>query len=543
MTNQLPKLGFATETDHRLSVWYHKLSVEGSARLQRHFGFLGSLLQVQVDSHMLESLIVFWDPTVMVFRFGEQELTPTLEEYAGLLKLTISGDPVLPNFKPGKSRTADFLGMKRDVLERAVGGDFSRYPISFLLDRFMDPEGFYKHHFSCSLSEWADNRLWVLALCLVAHLLFPREDKKIDMTLIDVIIQVRNGRTFIPAIIAETLRTLTFCRHKGKGFFTASASLLQIWMVSHLFKCPRPVQHFMNVDIITPLSKLPPPVQGKTEWYRYLAQLQDFDIQWYLGLCSSSSVRIQTSELSFIPLIGLTGGTPYAPGRVLRQFNRIQYIPRTEDMSYFYFDHSTSTKDRYSKALNQWCSVQPDEDHTNHLAGTGPAYVEWMQEELGLQLIEPKRPRTEESIINDHVKRLRTALDQEEAIRTRVQQENDQLQVNLHDAHARINHLEEALEQEEAARTLERERHRAYVQKSQARLRQLEIDILTKAESRISALHERLQQEEGENNRLKTVLGRIRELTMEFPQGDFSSFQVGLDTARTYMWNVLQLLF
>ena len=61
----------------------------------------------------------------MIFRFGEQELTPTLEEYTGMLKLTISGNPVLPNFKLGKSRTTDFLGMRRDILEKAVGGDFS----------------------------------------------------------------------------------------------------------------------------------------------------------------------------------------------------------------------------------------------------------------------------------------------------------------------------------------------------------------------------------------------------------------------------------
>ena len=92
MTNQLPKLSFATETNPRLSVWYHKLSPEDSARFQRHFGFLGSFLLVKIDGHMLESLVIFWNPTVMVFRFGEQELTPTLEEYAGLLKLTISGD-------------------------------------------------------------------------------------------------------------------------------------------------------------------------------------------------------------------------------------------------------------------------------------------------------------------------------------------------------------------------------------------------------------------------------------------------------------------
>ena len=77
--------------------------------------------------------------------------------------------------------------MKRDTLEKAVGRDFSWYPIGFLLDRFMAPDRFYKYKFSCLLSGWADNRLWVLALCLVAHLLFPREDRKIDMALIDIV--------------------------------------------------------------------------------------------------------------------------------------------------------------------------------------------------------------------------------------------------------------------------------------------------------------------------------------------------------------------
>ena len=80
----------------------------------------------------------------MVFHFREQELTPTLKEYAGLLKLTIARDPVLPNFKSSKNQTADFLDMRRDVLEKAIGGDFSRYPIDFLLDRSMNPDGFYK---------------------------------------------------------------------------------------------------------------------------------------------------------------------------------------------------------------------------------------------------------------------------------------------------------------------------------------------------------------------------------------------------------------
>ena len=123
---------------------------------------------------------------------------------------------------------ANFLGMRRNVLEKAVGGDFLWYPISFLLDRFMAPDSFYKHNFnfSCSFLDWVDNQLWVLTLCLIAHLLFPHEDRKVDMALIDVVAHVRSGQTFISTNMAETLWTLTFCKHKGKGFFTASTSLL-----------------------------------------------------------------------------------------------------------------------------------------------------------------------------------------------------------------------------------------------------------------------------------------------------------------------------
>ena len=56
-----------------------------------------------------------------------------------------------------ENQTAHFLGIKRDVLKKATGGDFSRYLIGFLLDRFMAPDGFYKYNFLCTLSGWADN--------------------------------------------------------------------------------------------------------------------------------------------------------------------------------------------------------------------------------------------------------------------------------------------------------------------------------------------------------------------------------------------------
>ena len=144
------KLRFIPRADPRLLAWYHSLSIEDKTKFKGHFGFLGSLLEVKPDKDMLESLITFWDPKTTVFRFREQELTPTLEEYASLLKLSIHNDPVQPNFKIGKTQVLDFLGINRDILAK----EFLHFPMDFLISRYMTPGGFNKRDFYCEYEEW-----------------------------------------------------------------------------------------------------------------------------------------------------------------------------------------------------------------------------------------------------------------------------------------------------------------------------------------------------------------------------------------------------
>ena len=539
------KLGFIPRADPRLLVWYHSLSIEDKTKFEGHFGFLGSLLEVKHDKDILESLITFWDPETAVFRFGEQELTPTLEEYAGLLKLPIRNDPVQPNFKIGKTQVSDFLGINRDILEK----EFLRFPMDFLISRYMTPGGFNKRDFCCEQEEWQNKRLWVLALCLLAHLLFPREDRKVDMALIEIVIQIRNGRTFIPTILAETLRTLTFCKQRGKGFLTASVGLLQIWLVSHLVQGSCTSQGFMHRDIIKPLNKLSPPTQANGRWCEYLAQLEGQDIQWYLGWGSSRSIRVQTRELPFIPLLGISGVAPYAPGRVLRQFKRLQHIPQIGDMSFFHFSYSSPiSRERYNKALNQWGLIILDEwigDESK--VGVDPEYIKWIEENKG-QSSGSKRPRMEEPGVQEHIKRLRNTLKCEETARAQVERERDQFRTNLGNAQARINQLEyTVLSQKDwlvDLRDAERRIGRfeqgykdqlANQQKAQVRIDQLEHTIL--------AQEDQLQEIMEDNSRLTGILHTIKDLTMDFPLGDFSTFKIGYETAQVYMWSLLRLMF
>ena len=48
--------------------------------VQRHIGHLSSLLEMNAWPGLIGTMVKFWDSENMVFRFGEVELTPTIEE-------------------------------------------------------------------------------------------------------------------------------------------------------------------------------------------------------------------------------------------------------------------------------------------------------------------------------------------------------------------------------------------------------------------------------------------------------------------------------
>ena len=48
--------------------------------VQKHIGHLPSLLEMNAWPGLIGTMVKFWDSENMVFRFGEVELTPTIEE-------------------------------------------------------------------------------------------------------------------------------------------------------------------------------------------------------------------------------------------------------------------------------------------------------------------------------------------------------------------------------------------------------------------------------------------------------------------------------
>ena len=74
--------------------------------------------------------------------------------------------------------------------------------------------------------------------------------KYIDAAVVDLIEQILNQANPVPTIIAETIRSLNYCRRKGEGNFIGCAQLLYIWIRSHFWgKCEASLRFCMSIMI------------------------------------------------------------------------------------------------------------------------------------------------------------------------------------------------------------------------------------------------------------------------------------------------------
>ena len=77
------------------------------------------MLPIEIDEQLLKAIILFWDPSYRCFNFNHKDLTPTVEEYVALLRIS----PPNPNkvfWKkskkvPFRKKLAQMTNMDADV--------------------------------------------------------------------------------------------------------------------------------------------------------------------------------------------------------------------------------------------------------------------------------------------------------------------------------------------------------------------------------------------------------------------------------------------
>ena len=78
-----------------------------------------------------------------------------------------------------------------------------------------------------------DQIINIFTLVVYGTLIFSQSSRYVDATVVDLIEQIENQVNPVPAIVVETIRSLNYCRKKGKGDFIGYVQLLYIWIQSH----------------------------------------------------------------------------------------------------------------------------------------------------------------------------------------------------------------------------------------------------------------------------------------------------------------------
>lgn len=175
--------------------------------------------------------------------------------------------------------------------------------------------------------------------------------------------QLIEGSSFVPMIMSEMIRSLSYCSSHKHGIFFGCAALLQVWVLEHLADFQSIRVRFLFQDLIhrhVTGSSEKEMIESKEEWVAYFCSLPFDKIVWKVEWLQTSSAILHCPGHHFVPLLGLRGMAVYTPFRVLRQFGMVQVIPVVEDLSDWFFDFGTAEEigklSRWHTLVNPVCT-------------------------------------------------------------------------------------------------------------------------------------------------------------------------------------------
>lgn len=193
-----------------------------------HLNSLRHIHPIPIRPELLHAAAQFWDPEFHVFRFGLQELCPTIEEFHAYLETRPETEPVVP---PNRANLVKILKEKLGVSD-GIARHLIRGGSLDILRLFADfsPRG-------NPLDYTVQNRrMFALCMCLLATYLLVPNDGNPNPSIISVAAQIEQRRDVVPMVLAETLMGLDAVKSGRTSVFAGSPLFL-----------PKPLIHFSKV--------------------------------------------------------------------------------------------------------------------------------------------------------------------------------------------------------------------------------------------------------------------------------------------------------
>ncbi|KAK5826367.1 hypothetical protein PVK06_021285 [Gossypium arboreum] len=200
--------------------------VETKQLFYQSYGDLPYLLDIKVDKYLFRAMAQFWNSAYSCFTFGKVDLVPIVKEYIALLRCPkVQVDKVYSKAASALAFVKKLMSITR-MSEQWVtariqqNGDGRCIPWVSLRDLIVaHPDTMRK--------------VEVFALSICGLVIFPKALRYIDEAVADFFDRLDKGVTPVPAILAETFRSLSACRRTSEGRFIRCAQLLLAWFHSH----------------------------------------------------------------------------------------------------------------------------------------------------------------------------------------------------------------------------------------------------------------------------------------------------------------------
>ncbi|KAG8480503.1 hypothetical protein CXB51_024632 [Gossypium anomalum] len=289
------------------------------------YGDISFLLDIKVDKHLFRAMVQFWNSAYKCFTFGEVDLVPTIEEYTALLRCPkVQVKKAYAKVLNGQTFTKKLMnisGMSEPWVTARIQqkGDSKCIPWENLRDLVLAHPDERK-------------RIDIFALSIYGLVIFPKALRHVDEAVIELFDRLEKGITPVPAILAETFRSLSMCRRSGNRRFIRCAQLLMVWFHGHFWKVDQ-VSYRVFSETYSPLKE-EAAIQRREDiseekWMEILQNLKEEDIEWRAFWMVPDEILYRYGNFDWVPLLGIWGATGYTPLLALRQYKSRQFIPAT----------------------------------------------------------------------------------------------------------------------------------------------------------------------------------------------------------------------
>ena len=133
-----PNTQMVVKVNPILKTWWKDIQKNRELEANELLGGLTALISVESNRHLIKALLKFCDTERLVFKFTDFELTPTIEEVGGFLRLAYKEREMIVPHKPSQRSFLKQMGMRHNpsLLCLKKGWIF----LEFFYSRFGDEE-------------------------------------------------------------------------------------------------------------------------------------------------------------------------------------------------------------------------------------------------------------------------------------------------------------------------------------------------------------------------------------------------------------------